>query len=254
MVHDFTPVPTPQREGSPGYQNQQHDQVRQNIQHQQVQYYAHSPPNKRIISRIRKNEQPSTTRPRRVSRTHATNACTKCRERKTKCTADQPCRNCSQNRYECKYTVGKRERARLEREALELECKQLRDVVEAACRLTGMTEEQILATKTPSGEQSDDSRALKRVKRDHPIAGEEAKGNEPHSSPSDTTTSFGSGVQGDIYVGGFGNAVVNPGENVIPNDQELDTFTQQWLAMGSSGLFSPEVPPGYDYTGYGYSN
>ncbi|KAL4970342.1 Zn(II)2Cys6 transcription factor domain-containing protein [Aspergillus stella-maris] len=252
MVHDFTPVPAPQGEGSPGFQNQHHDQIQQSVQYQQVQYYALPPQtNKRIIARMRKSDQPSTTRPKRVTRTHATNACTKCRERKTKCSAEQPCKNCTTNDYECRYTMGKRERAKIEREELESERDYLRVVVEIACRLLRKTEEEILASKIPNEEQSDDSRDPKRVKRDHPIAEEEAKGNIPHSSPADATTSFGSGVPGDFYGGSLGCAVVTPREL---HDHDFDTLTTQWLP-GGNDLFTSEVAQElFNFTGYACSN
>ncbi|KAJ9660982.1 hypothetical protein H2201_006710 [Coniosporium apollinis] len=75
------------------------------------------------IPRIRTTSDAGSIRSVGSDRLRATHACTKCRQRKVKCSGERPrCKHCLDFGLECEYVDGKRDRTRKEHEGLEKLC------------------------------------------------------------------------------------------------------------------------------------
>lgn len=65
------------------------------------------------IPRIRTSSDAGSTRSVGSDKLRATHACTKCRQRKVKCSGERPrCKHCLEFGLECEYVDGKRDRTR----------------------------------------------------------------------------------------------------------------------------------------------
>lgn len=68
----------------------------------------HTPPFKVAIARLKHQNDPPRSEPKRKARTQR--ACENCRKRKVRCTGEPQCRNCVDQGLSCAYSLARRDR------------------------------------------------------------------------------------------------------------------------------------------------